>query len=79
MGIFGKKSSKSFVSEGFDDSPKGQRKLSIVMDLANSLLVGNPDLSLELIAGVQKHPVQAQSKWRWLLREMSPRFLNSAH
>jgi hypothetical protein len=26
------------------------------MDLANSLLVGNPDLSLELIAGVQKHP-----------------------
>jgi hypothetical protein len=56
MGIFGKKSSKSFVSEGFDDSPKGQRKLSIVMDLANSLLVGNPDLSLELIAGVQKHP-----------------------
>jgi len=56
MGIFGKKSSKSFVSDGFDDSPKGQRKLSIVMDLANSLLVGNPDLSLELIAGVQKHP-----------------------
>jgi hypothetical protein len=56
MGIFGKKSSTSFVSDGFDDSPKGQRKLSIVMDLANSLLVGNPDLSLELIAGVQKHP-----------------------
>ena len=55
MGIFGKKSSKSFVSDGFDDSPKGQRKLSIVMDLANSLLVGNPDLSLELITGVQKH------------------------
>lgn len=56
MGIFGKKSSKSFVSDGFDDSPKGQRKLSIVVNLANQILVGNPDLSLELIAGVQKHP-----------------------
>jgi len=56
MGIFGKKSSRSFVSDGFDETPIGQRKLNVVMDLASSLVVGNPDLSLELIAGVQKHP-----------------------
>lgn len=54
MGIFGKKSI-NFVSDGFDETPIGQRKLNVVMDFANSLLTEDPDLALELIAGVDKH------------------------
>lgn len=55
MGIFGKKSI-NFVSDGFDETPISQRKLNVVMDLANSLLTEDPDLALELISGVDKHP-----------------------
>ena len=55
MGIFGKKSI-NFVSDGFDETPIGKRKLNVVMDFANSLLTQDPDRALELIAGVDKHP-----------------------
>lgn len=55
MGIFGKKSI-NFVSDGFDETPIGKRKLNVVMDFANSLLTEDPDRALELIAGVDKHP-----------------------
>ena len=55
MGIFGKKSI-NFVSDGFDETPIGKRKLNVVMGFANSLLTEDPDLALELIAGLDKHP-----------------------
>lgn len=55
MGIFGQKS-RNFVSDRFDETPIGQRKLNVVMDLANALVTEDPDLALELISGVDKHP-----------------------
>ncbi len=76
MGIFTKKVDVRFDPNTFHDTPEGRRKLNVVMDLANSLIEEDPDLALELIAGVKMHPDLHKIRgWAYAEKEELPKAL----
>jgi hypothetical protein len=63
MGIFGKKVTSVNTEIVVDDFPPDQRKLNVLMGVANAVCQDKPDVTLELTESLEGHPVSEIKKY----------------